>query len=241
MIRGFAIARLCGYITVSRFDPIKVSGSPEPGDDREEVEFPWPFLSLVRNNSEILPALLESFVQCYAEVGTRSLDAFEAYRRLFKLGDRNDSDYLSDVEQMLQGQDLPYKCLTPPQASKGADIAERRKQAIAYLDRNIELFSELEKTQLTGGESRTEEGYAVGEGIHNVALREILPLARKCYEEVVRVSVRSASLTGKIRHDIDRSAPMPCPKGGRGQQRCRPLGGARSSGQCGGVLNQGFG
>ena len=186
MIRGFAIARLCGYITVSRFDPIKVSGSPEPGDDREEVEFPWPSLSLVEQNSEILPALLESFVQCYAEVGTRSLDAFEAYRRLFELGDRNDPDYLSDVEQMLQGQDLPYKCLTPPKVSKGADIAERRKEAITYLDRNIEFFLYLENVQLTGQESRTDEGYAVGEGIHNVALREILPLARECYEEVVR-------------------------------------------------------
>ena len=185
MIRGFAIARLCGYITVSRFEPIKISGSPEPGDDREEVEFPWPFLSLLKKNSEILPALLESFVQCYAEVGTRSLDAFEAYRRLFKLGDRNDPDYLCDVEQMLQGQDLPCKCLTPPKVSKGADIAERRKQAITYLDRNIEFFLYLENVQLTGQESRTDEGYAVGD-IHDVALREILPLARECYEEVVR-------------------------------------------------------
>ena len=189
MIRGFAIGRLCGYITKEPSVAIKISGAPKLSGapttrgNAEEVDFPWPFLSLAKKSGEILPALLESFIQCYAEVGRWGLDAFEAYRRLFKLGDKGDSDYLSDVEQMLQGQDLPYRCLTRPVASKGTDIDDRRNQAIAYLDRNIELLSKLEKTRLTGQESRTKEGYAVG-NIHNVALREILPLARKCYEEV---------------------------------------------------------
>ena len=185
MIRGFAIARLCGYITVSRLEPVKISGSPKPGDERVEVEFPWPLLSLVKTGSEILPALLESFVQCYAEVGTRGLDAFEAYRRLFELGDRADPAYLSDVERMLEGQELSYCCVATPRISEGKSITERRSTAIAYLQRNIELFSRLEHDQLTGRESRSETGYAIDEEINNVALREILPLARECYEEVV--------------------------------------------------------
>lgn len=199
MIRGFAIARLCGYITADVRRPIEITGPREPGDDREVVEFPWPFLSQVQKGTEVLPALLESHVQCYAEVSTKGLAAFEAYRRLFKLGDKglalgDDRDYLDDVKELLSGCDLSYRCLDLGRASElaavGNDINERRKAILAYLARNISYFERLEGADLTGRECRTESGYTAknnkGEYIHDVALLEILPLARECYEELVR-------------------------------------------------------
>lgn len=185
MIRGFAIGRLCGYITGDGSQPVTISATPKTvGENAEVIAFPWPFLSQVKTKGEILPALLESFIQCYADVGQRRLDAFEAYRRLFELGNRSNQSYLDDVKCMLKGEPLPRRTVDTPQVVSGSDISERRTAATETLQGSINFFEAVEKTQLTGGESRSKEGYSIDVSSQNVALREILPLARECYEIV---------------------------------------------------------
>ena len=183
MIRGFAVARLCGYVSVSLDRPIQISGWHDEGVEQETVPFPWPLLSRVEDDTDVLPRLLESFVLCYADVGSRQLDAFEAYRRLYELGSRESlRGYLSDVDTILKGGDPPCKTVDIPAALGGSDDGDRRLMAIGYLESIIEWFRSLEGAPLTGREVADRRGFA---GKH-VAMAELLPLARICYEDVLR-------------------------------------------------------
>ena len=179
MIRGFAVGRLCGYVTADHTEPIRISGRPHPDDDRQEVAFPWPFLSEMQNASDVLPALLESFALCFAEVGAKGLDAFEAYRRLHDLGDHHDGEpRLRDLRTILKGQDPPSKTVDTPRALGTGDESGRGPAAIAYLEANVAYFRRMEDMPLTGEEYCDSRGFP-----HSyVALREILPTARECYE-----------------------------------------------------------
>ena len=183
MIRGFAVARLCGYVSVSLDGPIQISGWPDEGDEQQIVRFPWPLLSWAKDDSDVLPRLLESFVLCYAEVGARQLDAFEAYRRLYELGNRGSlRGYLSDVDSILKGGNPPCKTVDIPTALGGSDDGDRRLMAVGYLEAIIEWLRSLEGKPLNGREVAKRNGFAGDE----VAMAELLPLARICYEDVLK-------------------------------------------------------
>lgn len=187
LIRGFAVGRLCGYVTADYTKPILISGWPEPGDDRKEIAFPWPFLSPMRYPTEVLPGLLESFALCFVEAGTKKLDAFEAYRRLYDLGDDERVPRLNDLDTILRGDEPPKHIVDTPQAFGKGDNSDRRQAAIEYLDRNIRYFESVEESSLIGREYRDKKGYAG----KDIALREILPNARESYnrlkEEIERI------------------------------------------------------
>ena len=183
MIRGFAVARLCGYVSVSLDGPIQISGWPDEGDEQQTVRFPWPLLSWAEDDRDVLPRLLESFVLCYAEVGARQLDTFEPYRRLYELGNRRSlRGYLSDVDTILKGGDPPCRTVDIPAALGGSDDGDRRLVAVGYLETIIEWLRSLERKPLSGREVAKRNGFAGEE----VAMAELLPLARTCYEDVLK-------------------------------------------------------
>jgi hypothetical protein len=78
-IRGFAVGRILGYITVDTNESIKISGM-----DREYTFPRWLLTPSGPNN--LLPSLLESMSLCFADVPRLGQEAFGAYRELISLG-----------------------------------------------------------------------------------------------------------------------------------------------------------
>ena len=79
-IRGFAVGRMLGYITIDTQDAIKISG--------KEREYAFPRLLMTKSSpTNLLPALLESMSLCFADVPKLGQEAFGAYRELISLGD----------------------------------------------------------------------------------------------------------------------------------------------------------
>ena len=195
-ICGFAVGRLCGYVTADPNDRIHISGRPAKGVRREVVDFPWPFLSRVGSANAVLAAILESFPLCYAEVGSAKVGAFEAYRRLYDLGsDEPGCTYLADLAIILEGEDPPRKVVDSPKAFGRTGMAGRRDAALGYLDANIKYFENVERKPLTGQEHCDEQGLATGvdsgseHAAHgdekwDVVMREILPTVLRCYESL---------------------------------------------------------
>ena len=179
MIRGFAVGRLCGYITVSPFNPATITGQPPPGwDDQASVQFPWPLLSAVKNNLDVLPALLESFALTFAEVSSKQLAAFEPYRRLYELGQPR--GYTSLWSLIDEGRPQFEQVDTPK--VQGITPEERQESTLTYLTNCVKTFRHLESREFIGNEYCSDRGLIAGN--RNVLTVELLPEARECFEEV---------------------------------------------------------
>lgn len=176
IIRGFAVARLCGYITADGERPIRITAGPD------EVEFPWPLLSRSAPN-DILALLLEGFSLTFGMVGGSGFRVYEGYKRLYELGEPAERGLIHrDLEALLATGAVPHPTVAAemPKAH-GATREERERAARNYLEANEDWF--LSKKTERGKRvlfHRSADGRA-GPGVPTMELADLL---LKCYSEL---------------------------------------------------------
>ena len=177
MIRGFAVARLCGFITVTLSEPVEI-GASKDGPER----FPYPLLSKVDGN-DVLAGLLEAFSLCYARVDAEGLKVLEPYRRLHDLGDLGEEGFGHEhlYETLTNGSQSQLTVDTPK--IKGNTQSGRVKSARKYLEANITRFEKLAAKELDGSECRGSNGRAQTD----LPTLEIVEESSSCYKEVLEL------------------------------------------------------
>lgn len=179
MIRGFATARLCGFITTATDRPVRISGAGGP------VEFPYPLLTRVKP-ADVLAALLESVALCYAWVSRDRLQAFEPYRRLHELGTSPDSTHAA-LEEWLRDGEARYEQVDEARASGGSKD-ERIAAAKGYMDANIDRLNKIKQWPLNGADDETSP--RDGRIDSDILTREIVSVSLQCYEQVLKALER---------------------------------------------------
>ena len=178
IIRGFAVARMLGYITADPAEPVTIVS------ENKLLQFPYPLLTDVSTDN-LLAALIEGFSLCYGDVATRQLASFEAYERLFKLGEGRGHQYTLAQEALafLHTGQLPLNPVDPRRADKAraATKEERCANLIEYLDDNIRRFKRLAERPFTGQEHRDKFGKVHPEDALTV---ELVTDFLDAYEEV---------------------------------------------------------
>lgn len=155
MVRGFAVARMMGFMTADPAHPVKISTATGT------VDFPFPLLTHVSRNN-ILPALLEAFPLTLATAPTRQVAAFDAYKRLHLLGVRQGATYSLPEEVITFVSKGVRSCqpVDPLMAERvgGATSEERKAAMITYLEANLARYSQIAAEPLTGKECRDQYG-----------------------------------------------------------------------------------
>ena len=138
-IRGFAIGRMLGYITIDTEDAIKISG--------REREYVFPrFLMTKSGPSNLLPALLESMSLCFADVPKLGQEAFGAYRELISMGATGQFAATLPVENeclkfIQTGERLRIPVDIERAERMSADTSEERtKKMLDYLELNLTRY-----------------------------------------------------------------------------------------------------
>ncbi len=143
MVKGFAVARLCGYITADIDGPVKITAGSS------EVAFPYPLLSLLSSNNDILAGLLESFSLTFGMVGSKGFSVYEPYQRMHALGRACERGRIpADLLGVLEKGSPPHPLAAgeTPKAA-GGSRQERLDAACQYLDANIRWFLEKQESQ----------------------------------------------------------------------------------------------
>ena len=192
IMRGFAVSRMLGYITADPSRQISITGTSGP------LRFPFPLLTDVSQDN-ILPALLESFGLCFGKVATEHSAAFNAYSRLYQLGEGTGHVYVlaEEAEKFLESGVIPF---TPEDASRHskaqADTEEERSHKLQeYLELNLQRFRTLESRPFTGQESRDRFGTVTPEDTLTVELANDLIVA---YDAVLSAIVARSSGGGVV-------------------------------------------
>ena len=188
MVSGFAVARLCGYVTADPTAAIRITASSDG-----ERTFPWPLLTSLRDYDDLLAALLESFCLTFGMVGGQGIVVYDSYHRLHDLGQpTRDGRITPDLSQLLDTGDPPHPTVadeTPKAAGGTAD--ERRKAAIAYLDANLERFRTHER--MDRHMVRPSDGWAEP----GAMTTELAPIFRRCYQDL-RDLIAGKQQTGSV-------------------------------------------
>ena len=141
-IRGFAICRMLGYITINMDEAVKISGV-----DRE-----YTFPSRLLTPSEpknLLPALLESMPLCFADIPRMGQEAFGAYRELISMGLDATPHGTGYVNECLRFLDSGERLRVPVDFERAeqmnADTFEERRQKMSkYLEMNLIRYQDLD-------------------------------------------------------------------------------------------------
>jgi hypothetical protein len=178
MIRGFAVARMLGYITVDPSNKVRITGTTGP------LEFPFPLLTDV-SSENILPALLEAFGLCFGQVSVEGVAAFDAYARLYQLGASPGQTYVlhDEADTFLRTGVLPF---TPEDAARHqrakAETEEDRSANLhKYIKDNIRVYDTLQSRPFTGGETRDRFGSVNPE---DTLSQELVDDLKSAYEDV---------------------------------------------------------
>jgi|TARA_B100000315_G_scaffold234148_1_gene247912 hypothetical protein len=183
MIRGFAIARMLGYITADPSQKVRITGTSGP------LEFPFPLLTDVSSDN-ILPALLEAFGLCFGTVAVQQLNAFDAYERLYKLGESTGKIYVlaEEAETFLRTGVLPFS----PEDSERHERAkadtdqERSAKLQEYMKANIQRYETLQSQSFTGAETRDRFGSVDPE---DTLSRELVNDLKNAYDAVLNALI----------------------------------------------------
>lgn len=188
MVSGFAVARLCGYITAAPTSAIRITASPDG-----EREFPWPLLTGLQDWDDLLAALLESFCLTFGTVGGQGMGVYDPYERLYDLGlPIRHGRMTPDLSQLLETGDPPHPTVggeTPKAAGDSAD--ERRRAAITYLDANLDRFRSHEK--MNRQMVRPRDGWTEP----GAMTTELAPIFRRCYQDL-RDLIAGKQQTGSV-------------------------------------------
>ena len=142
-IRGFALARLTGAMSLADQESCQISGTDGV------FQFPRSLLTLTSRNN-VLPALLESMILTYADIDVKGIGAFSAYRTLIEFGWNH-----SDVEGEYEFPDFVNEILLMADYGKIQiqdesrssrflhDYESRFDAAKDYLRANLDRFEKL--------------------------------------------------------------------------------------------------
>ncbi|MCY4037120.1 MAG: hypothetical protein OXF64_06690 [bacterium] len=176
IIRGFAVARLCGYVTADIDKPVRITA----GSDT--VEFPWPMLSRLGGNNDVLAGLLEAFSLTFGTVNGEGFSVYEGYKRLHDLGEPSGRNMLhADLEQIVESGTAPHPAVAREQPkATGNTSKERLASARQYLEANLAEFED-QKTKRSRDVRHRE---ADGQAEPGVPTMEMAELFVKCYSQL---------------------------------------------------------
>ncbi|WP_419848463.1 tubulin-like doman-containing protein [Candidatus Poriferisocius sp.] len=189
IIRGFAAARLCGYVTADAGRPVRITAGPD------EAEFPWPLLSRLSTPDDVLAGLLEGFSLTFGMVGSGGLSVYDAYKRLYELGDLAGNGSLpDDLVRVLETGCPPHPTVADevPKA-EGATAEERLVGAQQYLANNIAWFEEQKGKRGRVPAHRGMDGSA-DEGVPTM---ELADLYIECYSDL-REQLQGGAQRGSV-------------------------------------------
>ncbi|MCY4421810.1 MAG: hypothetical protein OXC06_01935 [Acidimicrobiaceae bacterium] len=173
MISGFAVARLCGYITSDPTAPIRITAAAA------EAAFPWPLLTTLRDYDDLLAALLEGFSLTFGTVGSDGIEVYEGYRRLYDLGLPSLRGRIhDDLQQLLESGEPPHPTVgdeVPKVVGTGPQ--ERRAAAVRYLDDNLDYFRQHHPDKMSEHMMRGIDGSAES----GAMTTELAPIYLDCY------------------------------------------------------------
>ncbi|MCQ3811794.1 MAG: tubulin-like doman-containing protein [Acidimicrobiia bacterium] len=176
IVRGFAVARLCGYVTADIERPVLINAASDV------VEFPWPLLSQLDDPNDILAGLLEGFSLTFGMVDGRGFSAYEGYRRLYELGEPSGQGRLhEDLREVLAVGKPPCGTVANelPKA-EGDSPEERQNNARRYLEENMAWFKDQETKRDNGVALRGMDGSAEA----GVPTMELAGLFSTCYSQL---------------------------------------------------------
>jgi hypothetical protein len=178
MIRGFAVARMLGYITVDPSNKVRITGTTGP------LEFPFPLLTDV-SSENILPALLEAFGLCFGQVSVEGVAAFDAYARLYHLGESTGQTYglHDEADTFLSTGVLPFapEDAARHQRAKAETEEDRSANLHKYIEDNIRVYDTLQSRPFTGAETRDRFGSVNPE---DTLSQELVDDLKSAYEDV---------------------------------------------------------
>ena len=181
MVRGFAIARLCGQITADTDKAVQIIHP----DTAEPVLFPWPPLTRPSTRGDILAVLLESLALCYGSVNTDGMDTFAAYQALHEIGHRNELSSPADVLGLIlsEGPNVLRRTVDEPIIT-AATPTERLAEAEKYLTTQQDRFkrcrrANAQELHLRDRTGVAQRGVPTGE-LADVYLRVYAALQQAC-------------------------------------------------------------
>ena len=189
MIVGFAVARLCGYITADPTKQITITAAAD------EAEFPWPLLTTLRNYDDLLAALLEGFSLTFGTVGTGGMEVYDGYQRLYDLGLPSLRGRIhDDLQKLMESGELPHPTVASevPKAA-GDSPEERRATAVRYLNDNLEYFQKQHPDAMRDHMMRGIDGSAES----GAMTTELVPIYLECYR-ALRDLLSDRSQTGSV-------------------------------------------
>ncbi len=187
LIRGFAVARLVGCISVDPRYPARIVPfkALDGIGDAIPIEFPFPLLTRVDQNN-ILPALLEAFACCFGRVSTKRHNAFDAYEQLYKYGESLNGTFklANSIITYIETGRLAVTPIDPLISHRlsGADEDQRLDRSMKYLEANIGRFKALGLRSFTGNEYRSGIGSILPDS--DILTIEISPDLIEAYSEV---------------------------------------------------------
>ena len=176
IVSGFAVARLCGYITADPVSATLITAAPD------EASFPWPLLTTLRDRDDLLAALLESFCLTFGMVGSVGMRAYAGYERLHDLGLPVQRGRLpDDLSELLESGRPPHPTVASesPKAS-GDNRDERRDAALRYLGANLDHFRNHDPDRMARHMMRGIDGSAEP----GAMTTELAPIYIKCYSRL---------------------------------------------------------
>ena len=188
-ISGFAVARLCGYITADPTAAIRITGAPD------EAQFPWPLLTTLRDYDDLLAALLESFCLTFGEVGSDGMRVYDAYERLCRLGlPVQRGRVTDDLAELLTTGRPPHPTVAGevPKA-RGHSRDERLQTTLQYLDHNLAHFEHHHPDRMTRHMMRSLDGSTEP----GAMTTELAPIYIHCYRRLKDL-LAGQSVTGSV-------------------------------------------
>ena len=190
IIRGFAVARMLGYVTADPTREVSITGTDGP------LRFPFPLLTEVSQDN-VLPALMEAFVKCYETVQVEHQPAFAPYERLYQLGEGAGEVYTlhREAETFLSEGTLPFAAQDQSRYEKARAETEEERTAnlVSFLEENIKRLKTIQDKPFSGQEFRTGVGTVVPEDAMTIEL--IDDLIRGYSEVLTSLQTRS---TGSV-------------------------------------------
>ena len=179
IVSGFAVARLCGYITADPASEMLITAAPD------EARFPWPLLTTLRDRDDLLAALLEAFCLTFGTVASGGMRVYAGYERLHDLGMPVQQGRVpDDLSELLESGAPPYPTVASeaPKAS-GSNPDERRQAALSYLGANLVHFGEHHPDRMIahmmrGLDGSTEPG---------AMTTELAPVYIECYSRLAEL------------------------------------------------------
>jgi len=160
-VRGFVVGRLLGQVALHKDRAIQISHGGEVYD------FPHPLLSPILRNTDVLPALLESFCLEFRNVPRNGTEAFSAYAALYyKAVPVTDNDSPNaftvggDLKLFIETGEVRDKSIDESTfSSRQAPTAtERQAKLIENLEAMIAFYVNLKAKGFSGQEMRTSDG-----------------------------------------------------------------------------------